>query len=296
MGKLFVINPSATREKNSGLLSRLKELFPDATVRITEKKDDDKQFVIESKDDEIIGVGGDGTFKNILDGVYEREDRPVIGIIPSGSGNDFARYIYGREISPEETLKGIADSSIKPLKCDVGKTNHGYFINIASVGFDAEIVKNSERYKNKPLLRKFSYILSIFYTVFKFKGVDISMDIDGEKTSQKMLLMAIANGQYYGGGIRIAPTADMFDGYFDVIYIPIISPWRVCSLLPKLLNGSHIKTKYVNVIKGRRIHFESENEVLFNMDGELQNVKSVDLEIMPKDISVYGIEKQGENK
>jgi YegS/Rv2252/BmrU family lipid kinase len=306
MRKLFIVNPSALRDKTENVVSKIKSSFgEDAHVMLTQKCGDAETFARTQEADEVYAVGGDGTVcetanglaMRILENGYGPEELPTFAVIPAGSGNDFARSEYGTELTTFGAINDISTGKYTKQPFDVGKVLVGenkepkFFVNIASVGFDAEIVKNAERYKKNPLTRRFSYILSLLYTIFKFKGVDVEIECNGKVTSHKMLLMAIANGRYYGGGIKIAPKADMNDGLFDVISAPMLSTLKVFTILPKLLNGSHLKDKAVTFVRADRVSVKSnEGDILLNLDGELFTTDSADFEVLPSAMNLYAKE------
>ncbi len=306
MRKLFIVNPAALRDKTEDTVSRIKSSFgEDAVVMLTQKGGDAEAFARTRVADEVYAVGGDGTVCETANGLalrilekgYGPDELPTFAVIPAGSGNDFARSEYGTELTTTTAISDLSSGKYGKQPFDVGKVLVGedkqpkFFVNIASVGFDAEIVKNAERYKKNPLTRRFSYILSILYTIFKFKGVDVEIECNGKVTSHKMLLMAIANGRYYGGGIKIAPKADMNDGVFDVISAPMLSPFKTLTLLPTLLNGSHLKDKAVTFVRADRVRVKSnEGNILLNLDGELFPTDLADFEVLPSAMNLYAKE------
>lgn len=294
MSKLFFVNPMAVRDKNNILSRLLSTSFSDYSVCETKQKGDSGNYVYESSASEVFAVGGDGTIRDVAEGFCHRvlekkcDESSLFGVIPFGSGNDFAKSIYNNEVRPEKVISKIIGNEYKKKPCDIGIVNDKVFLNIASVGFDAEIVKNSERYKKSRILRRFSYVLALLYTVFRFDGIDIDMEIDGKKTSEKMLLLAVANGKYYGGGIKIAPDAIIDDGLFDIVYIPAINPLKLLFLLPTIVNGKHIKRKEVTVIRGRNVSIKSkQGNIRVNYDGELLESDTVDFKILPSLINIY---------
>jgi len=299
MRKLFIINPSALRDKVDSVVNKIKTSFGEnISIMMTTKGGDAENFARFEDTDEIFAVGGDGTVCDAVNGLglrmIDRKPLPALAVIPAGSGNDFSRAIYGAELPVDTVINRIVSGVYVKKRSDLGRiaVNGGnetkFFTNIASVGFDAEIVKNSFRYKKNPLTRKFSYILSIFYTIFKFKGVDIEIECNGETTSEKMLLAAVANGSYYGGGIKIAPDADLCDGEFDIISAPMLKPFQILCILPKLLDGSHVKSPLVTVRRCTKISFKgNEEQMLLNLDGELSMADSAEFEILPSAVEIY---------
>lgn len=292
------MNPSAVRKYTDRLVSRIHAVFGDeAECVLSEYPGHAIELAAASTADEVYAVGGDGTVREVAEGITKRVEKekskgrlfkkPIFSVIPAGSGNDFARSEYGENVSPFKVIDRYAEGKYDCHEFDIGTGNDNVFVNIASVGFDAEIVKNAERFKKNVLTRKISYILSLLYTVFRFRGIDIEMDIDGEVTRRKMLLLAVANGQYYGGGIWIAPKADMQDGLFDIICIPMMNPLRTFVLLPTLLKGSHLKRKEVIWKRGKKIDVRCPaGETLLNLDGELSKTDRISFRILPSEMHI----------
>lgn len=225
----------------------------------------------------LFSVGGDGTLLEVINGAAETDNS--VFVVPAGSGNDFCKMLT-KEKDYKKVLSDIKSYSIKQLDC--GRADDTYFANIASVGYDAEIVKNASKFKKIPLLRKISYIISIFYTLFTYKPLKLKITIDGQVFEQEFLLAAFANGQFYGGGVHVAPTAETDDGYFDVYLADAMSKTRIIAILPKLLNGSHIHHKAVKVIRAKEITIESDSPFLLNLDGELSETTSSHIKIIEK--------------
>lgn len=133
---------------------------------------------------------------------------------------------------------------------------------------------------------KVSYILGIIFTVFKYRAKNIRIDIDGQVFEKKTLLVAVANGKYYGGGMIPAPDAKIDDGIFDICVIDDLSKIKILSFFPKIIKGRHGELKEVSFYKGKRIAISSEKEIALNVDGEVSIVKEVTFEVKPKSIRV----------
>ena len=285
MKKLFIVNPVSAKEKldySVNLIKNQPYFNPEEDeIVISEYAGHVTEIAASHPDCEIYSVGGDGTFLEAVNGV-KNTGCPVC-FLPLGSGNDFIRSVSSLN-NFDSVVTGLASSEKRVL--DLGLIDDGCFANIASVGFDAEIVKNAQKFKNIPLLRKFSYILSIFYTLFTYKGIPLKMTVDGEVIEGGFLLVAVANGRFYGGGIEIAPTAVIDDGIFDVIYAPAMSRLKVLTILPRLLNGSHLNHKLVKRVQAKNVTIESDTEFLRNTDGDLAPAKRTEISIKPSGLTV----------
>jgi len=283
---VFILNPQAGFRKLEEWKSLIFAKFGDrAEIRLTERAGHATEIARECENDVIYAVGGDGTINEVMNGVVGSEN--TLCILPAGSGNDFARTLYADIPKRHRTVKGILEriDGMKPKKIDCSSADGNYFINIASVGFDAEVVRNSERYENIPGLRKISYILSIFYTIFHYKGIDLEGEIDGQPFCQKSLLLCVANGKYYGGGVKVAPEAEFDDGKLDAYLIESVSPLTFLSVLPRLMAGTHTKLRFVKHIKADSVVLRGKDLTL-NLDGELSPTQETAFRVIPGGITV----------
>ena len=296
MKRVFILNPQAGFKKTEQLTQWIRQAFGDeAAIRLTEYPGHGTEIAREYENAVIYAVGGDGTANEVMCGTVGT-DNPLC-VVPAGSGNDFVRTVYaalpGKKRTPEYIIP--ASKEMEERRIDGAKVNDTYFMNIASVGFDAEVVRNAARYENKPGLRKISYILSMFYTIFHFHGVDLEVEADGEKYRQKALLCCVANCRYYGGGICIAPEADPADGLLETYLIESVSPLRFLSMMPKLARGKHTKVKFVKRISARHIIIRGEGLTL-NVDGELSPVEQAEIRVLPGRLKILAPKSAEERK
>lgn len=289
MRHLFIINPQAGKGKTKDIIPMIEKACKkealEYVIEITERAGHAKEIAKEYTSKEtmrVYSVGGDGTLNEVLNGMAESDSS--LAVIPSGSGNDFIRTL-----TDKKDLEVILSTSIKKESelVDLGKCNDKYFINIASVGLDAEIVYNAIKLKRLPFIpSKFAYLLSIFITVFGYKSKKLKIQLDDKDISEKTLLTAVANGKFYGGGMMVAPGANLTDGNFEICHVKKVSPFKVIRLFPKLIKGVHHTIKEVTFYKTRKITIESEEDMSVNIDGELFRAKDVSLEILPKSIRI----------
>lgn len=289
MKHLFIINPTAGKGKNINLIPEIKRMMElkneEYFIEVTEKVGHATEIVkdyVKNGDYRVYSVGGDGTLNEVLNGIVGSNS--ALAVIPSGTGNDFSRNIYeDRDIlgSLQKAIEG------KDVYIDLAKVNDRYFINIASVGFDAEVVYNTDNFKKLPFVGgSLAYILGIVMTVFKYKSVNLNINIDDNKISVKTLLVAIANGKCYGGGIFMTPEAKLDDGMFDVCIIKEVNKFKILRLFPKAIKGQHSTIKEVSFCRGRKVNISCAEEVSLNIDGEILRAKEVAFEIIPKGIKI----------
>lgn len=230
--------------------------------------------------DRIVSVGGDGTVYEILNGMVGKN--AVLGVIPAGTGNDFSRSI-GIERDVYKALDTIIFGDIKNIDC--GLANGRYFINVAGLGIDTEILREVQNVK--PYLSgKWAYLAGVFKTLFKFKYKQVKLILDKKVYNKEILLMAFANGRYYGGGMKISPDSDLEDGYIDICIIHKISKWRILGLFPTIFYGKHINVREVTLHKAKHIVLKSHDPLEINLDGDLVGTTPLSLEVVPKAIKI----------
>ncbi|PYG89039.1 YegS/Rv2252/BmrU family lipid kinase [Ruminiclostridium sufflavum DSM 19573] len=289
MKHIFIINPKAGKGKAIELLPVINDLFKDKgeefIIRVTAYPGHATEIAREYSGMgacRIYSVGGDGTVNEVVNGMAG--SRSSLGIIPTGSGNDFIRSIalvYDIREMLERTING------KEKSIDLARVNDKYFINISSIGFDADVVFNAGKFKRVPgVTGSMAYIISIIYTVLKKKIFPVKIYIDNKEMELKILLAAIANGRFYGGGIMAAPEAEIDDGFLDICLITGVSRFRILSLFPKYIKGEHRQLEEVSFYRGKNIKIESNAELRLNIDGEIMPSSEIEFEIINKGINV----------
>jgi YegS/Rv2252/BmrU family lipid kinase len=238
----------------------------------------------------VYSVGGDGTVNEIVNGIAGSTSS--LAVIPGGSGNDFVRSIGFRPgrrpltlRDREDILKRTIDGTERTI--DLASVNGRYFINIASVGFDAQVLKNTLKLKGKPgVSGSMAYVLGIFTTISDCKNYEFVLDIDGREIRRTSLLTAVANGRYYGGGMQPAPEAVIDDGRLDICLVGRQTRLRILRLFPKYMKGRHGSIKGVEFFTGSRITITSDSSLPLNIDGEVLETNRAEFEIFPGAIRV----------
>lgn len=291
----FIINPIAGRLNADEVIRILEEICKDVAYsydfskQVLHAENLAYEACSKHKDIRVYSVGGDGTLNEVANGVLKSGNRDAILIpVPLGSGNDFVRSIgYIKKDSILNLLK-------KALTCDFDEfdvclANNRYFLNISSLGFDAQVVANALKYKKNKLIPKgLAYYLSVFTTFISMKSykVIVTMD-DKEPEHRRITLVALANGKYYGGGIIPVPQADLKDGILDCCLVDKVNRIKVPIFFPKYAKGEHGSLKEVHFYKCKRFHLKcEEGEIAFNVDGELSYTNEVTFEICDNKIKV----------
>ena len=211
----------------------------------------------------LVSVGGDGTLSEIVSAIYDKSD-VTLGLLPFGTGNDFARAL-AIPTEPRAAARVLLEGETRPV--DAGLAGNKPFINVGGLGFDVDVVLNTERYKGK-LHGMLPYFLGVMRSMTHLNRVPVKLTADGRVVEETALILSIANGTHFGGGMHVAPEADPSDGYFDVCMIRSISLATFLLLLPKFLKGRHVGKKPVVYFKAKEILVECERTPV-QLDGEL---------------------------
>lgn len=259
MKHIFIINPISGNQNGYYIGKQIKNYCSnnqlDHDIHYTSAPMDATNFAkLYKKDSHIIyAVGGDGTINEVVNGLVGTKNK--LSIIPSGSGNDLYQY--------------LKNQSEYEFKCDIGKINNKYFINIANIGIDAEIGHNATTImRNKKIPSKHIYNASIFYTLFKYKYKYIDFELNNTKKNGLYTIIAICNGVYYGGGYQINPLGLLHDGLLDVYFVDYIPKFKLPPLILKLKKGLHIKSPHVHKRSVTHIKIKSKLPLICSVDGE----------------------------
>lgn len=266
---LFIINPIAGGGKAKKLVDIIEEDMKTRNksykIVLTNNPKEATQIAYESNIEKIIAVGGDGTVTEVAKGIIRR-GYGVLGIIAGGTGNDLIKSI-GLSKDTKEALDIIVNG--KSLKIDIGIANGHRFLNIGSVGLDAEVIKHLEETK-KFSKGKLSYIVSVFVTLVSFKKQNVNIEIDKKKYNRSLVLFATGNGKFYGGGLQMVPHSKINDGYLHSTLVKDIHNLRIATIFPEIFRGTHIRhKKYVETFKSKTVKITSQKDMYMNLDGEL---------------------------
>lgn len=240
------------------------------------------QDVIGKGYDGIISVGGDGTLLEIAESI--RDTAEILGVIPAGTGNDFRKAV-GVPKDPCRALDIIFEGNSKCI--DIGLLqNNKCFLNVAGTGFDVQVLKNTNK------VRRFftggaAYYLGIVMSILGYKNVSLEITSNGKTIKRTVLLIAIANGKWYGGGLNIAPNSSVIDGLFDIVILNRIAKWRILIELPKLTRGELEKIDCAEQFTCSQIKINCDTKQTFNLDGELYGQTPTTFTIKQKALNVF---------
>ncbi len=234
----IISNPTAGRKGNKQCLSLATKIFDEngvkyeiyETTRPGEAKQIAEKLTSEGKT-ELVVVGGDGTLHEVLNGLVEPAECNI-GLIPAGTGNDFSDAMNlprDPKLAAEIILKGesrVTDYlEIDGVRC----------MNVGGMGIDVDILEGCQRGKLKG---KAKYFVSLLRTMFKFKGMDVSYEKNGERINEKVLIVAACNGSQFGGGLKVCPNAVIDDNKMEVVVVRHIKGvFKLLRALLQLMKG-----------------------------------------------------------
>ena len=281
---LLIVNPrsanGSTGRRWPAIEGKLRSLLPPFDVAFSERPLHATAIAREATGRYgcIALVGGDGTVNEVANGLVA-DDRPLrpdltLGIIPRGTGADFVRTL-GIPRDLEGAAERLAMGKVREI--DVGKVRYRspdgseaarYFLNEGEIGMGAAASDRVNR-SSKRLGGRLSFLRATLITALSYRPHLVNLSLDGAP-AQPMLLTNVwlANGQYSGGGIRMAPRARLDDGLLDVVCIGSLSRLQTVIFLPKLRSGAFIDLPQVTYLTARRIEAESEVPVLIEVEGE----------------------------
>lgn len=246
-----------------------------------------RQVVNERKARVLVVVGGDGTVQSVIHELIETGI--PIGLIPAGSGNDFARGM-GIPMNPRKALEYLLNGTAK--KIDIARTGEKCCITAVGIGIDGKVAQTVNRspYKkwfNFLRLGQLSYIISSLQVLPHYRKARTTVKVD-EKEHQfaDTWLIAAANFPTYGGGMKICPRASCTDGLFHICIVHGISRLGLLRLFPDVMRGKHIDHPAVTVLEGRNVKVTADVPMLVHGDGEIIGVTPIEVTLQAEAIHV----------
>jgi diacylglycerol kinase (ATP) len=223
----------------------------------------------------VFLIGGDGTLNYFIN--KYKEIAIPIAAFKGGSGNDFAWKLYG-DLPVSDYFDLVLSNSM--IQVDAGRCNDRFFLNGFGIGFDGAIVQAMAG-KSKLSAGPIGYLYTVLKKVLFFHETTVSFIIDDKPERHELpFLIAIANGERYGGGFKIAPGAILNDGKLDMILIKQIAPWKRIFKIPMVQKGKHLSLKMVEHGLMEKIIIKPHGEVSAHCDGELIKASSFQVSIL----------------
>jgi YegS/Rv2252/BmrU family lipid kinase len=213
----------------------------------------------------VVSMGGDGTLNEVVNGLAG--SKATLGFIPAGSGNDFGRTFGLKNGEVSKACRVLAEGHTRPV--DLCRADGRYFINVAGAGFDAEVGHMANVWGKRYFSGATAYIASILRQLAVFSPREMAIELDEQRISTKVWMVAVANARYFGGGFMIAPTAAVDDGLLDVYIIHETSKLGLLRVLPRVMTGDHVSHPAVEFRRAKRVKLSSPHTLAAQADGEL---------------------------
>jgi YegS/Rv2252/BmrU family lipid kinase len=294
MAKLMVIlNPAAGHGRAANLASKIHARLkartafewvetqrPDHAVELAERAARDGFDV-------IAAAGGDGTAHEVANGILRAGSGAALGLIPVGSGNDFAWMAGAVLDDPERAARQVVEGVVRQVDAgqvrdERGPTAQRYFTNGIGIGFDAVVAIESRKLRR---LRGFTmYVVAVLQTMrFYYRATNAALDNDGRRIELPLLMGSIAIGRRYGGGFLVCPSASPDDGLFDVCLVPQVSRLSMLAFIPRFMKGTHVTDRRVTMARGAHVTVRCAEPMAVHADGEIfsNGSREIEAQILP---------------
>jgi len=245
----------------------------------------------------VVALGGDGTISEVADGLVAAGRDTEMGVIPRGTGGDFRRSL-GIENELLSAAEHLRKSKARPV--DVGRvsfvTHDGresarHFLNVTSVGFSSVVARRANQ-GSKRLGGRLSFLSAVVNSLVTYDNAEVNISVDGgEPRRMTLLLAAVGNGRYFGGGMKICPEALLDDGSFDLVTVGDLGRLEVLAKLHRIYSGNHLSMKEVRSVRCRQVHItpaDSKSEIPLEIDGETPGRLPARFEMLPGALRLRG--------
>ncbi len=282
----IIVNSARTKESD---LHTVEEVFASAgksvTVHHTQNKGHAKsiaeRLTSDKKERTIVVMGGDGTLHEVLNGIKDF-DNCCLGLIPSGTGNDFA---VAAKIPTDIKSAAQLIAFRAPERIDYIELSNGLrSINAVGMGIDVDVLKHAYAKKGGG---KGKYLTSLIYCLAHFKSYNFTVEYDGKKEKHFGLIAALGNGNQIGGGIRIFPDAVIDDGYMDILMVDYISRFKTIFAFLKLMRGKINAIKEVTAARVKSASFSTEQPCSIQAEGEIYDGMKLEAHVVEGGLRFY---------
>ncbi|MEX0821707.1 MAG: diacylglycerol kinase family protein [Rhodothermales bacterium] len=261
------------------------------TCRISEREGDAVEMAVEAAGegfDVVVAGGGDGTVNEVVNGLLRCDDRPTLGVLPFGTGNDFARMLDIPMDDPGAALDLFAEGERRQMDAFRVRSPavEAYGINAASGGFSGEIGEAMTP-EMKAVWGPLAYLIGAASMLPDLRDYDTYITLDDQTARQVTALnIVVANGRTVGGGKRVASFANPEDGLLDVVVIRTGSAAELANVATRLVAGNLAESDLVDTFRASRVRVQSQPGMWFNVDGELVTNEPVEIEVLPGALQV----------
>lgn len=284
----ILVNPTSGKGKSLKALKKIESLLKakqiEYKLHMTEYPQHATEIVRQLNSREntnLIVMGGDGTFNEVLNGI-ENFETIVVGFISCGTGNDYIKATsIGKDC--EKALDIILKNNIEYT--DFIQLDGKRALNCAGAGMDVDVLV---RYGNMKFFKgKIAYYASLIDVLCHLRFHKIRVKIDDTEVEKSVFLAVVANGKYFGGGMPISPMSDVDDGYFDLVIVNEIKPRKILGMLLKFLRGKHIDSPCTEIVRAKEVTITLLDDGKTQVDGEVFENKVLNCKIQHKILRTY---------
>jgi len=310
MTAFVVVNPRSGNGRTGrdwkSIERALASVYPAMSVGFTRKQGEAAalvRYALREGHQEIVAVGGDGTINEAVNGMFDADgttpQHAVFAFITSGTGGDF-RKSFGIDAGAEVAIERLKRATVRRIDAGrvtcltkTGEPTSRYFVNIASFGLSGVIVDSVNRARIAKLFGgSFAFAFHSALTMLRYRNRAVRIMIDGvEDEIASIATVAIANGQYFGGGMKVAPGAVIDDGMFDIVIMGGAPKGQSLADMKLIYTGEHIHRPNVRVLRGQHVVVAPVAEtrgqaVLIETDGEAAGRLPATFEILPRALNL----------
>lgn len=278
---IIIINPAAKGERAKNIIGQIARLMPDAEIRQTHAPGDARtlaQQAVEEGISRVIVAGGDGTLNEVVNGLAGSSCQ--LGVLPVGTVNVFALDL-GLPLKLEDAVKVIQNG--KTQWVDLARANDHWFIQLAGVGLDAQVVKDTT-WESKKAYGPLSYLFTLARSLYR-PGPKLLIE-DEKLGAMKGTFVLVGNGRYYGGPFNLFPDGKLGDGKLNVCIFKKQSMLDMLRYFRGVMTGSHTKLSDVIYFQTARMKVSSGDQVPVEVDGEMMGILPVEFTCHPHALQV----------
>lgn len=274
------------------IAAKLDDLQLDYQFHITEEVDSVRKLIkklCQEGHRHIMALGGDGTVCSIVNAIFDAGvpiEEVYLAVLPLGTGNDWCRtHNYPR--LPLESINIFLRGQF--VKHDIGLVEcirvgevfkRQYFINIAGFGFDAAIIHKTAS-KRARVSNKYIYLLTLLKVLFSHKAQRVNIKTESEETDENLFSVAIGNCRYNGNGMQQLPMANPTDGYFDMMQLKSISPFKVLKNIKNLYKGNLEQIPEIRFSKAKELYIKADPYILGEIEGDVLPAADYHIRMIP---------------
>jgi diacylglycerol kinase (ATP) len=249
----------------------------------------------------IVAVGGDGTLSEVVNGYFDDRGRAIssdaaIGLLPSGTGSDFRRSLglTSRRDSIRALIEPkarLVDAARAEFKGQDGTSVSRFFINVASFGLGGDVSALVNRWRNtlpRWIGGRARFAAAAIAALGRYKNIAVSLRVDQRELKINSNLIVVANGRFAGGGMMLAPHAELDDGLLDVIVTDGATRLDVVKELPRIHRGAHLKNPKVHEMRAHEVSIKAGEPMAIDLDGEMVGYTPARLSVLPSAIRFLG--------